>query len=126
MTIGMLRHKIQILQKREVMTGQSGTSVTYSIVTEPWADVKQVSGYVTFDTKQIDEKVTHKIKIRYRPFVTSENFIRFKKRLYRVRSVENEEERDRWLFLLCEMREILLDSFIVDTSSVDDSDAQVN
>jgi SPP1 family predicted phage head-tail adaptor len=116
MKIGQLRHFIAIQSRREVMTDTGGTSITFENVYQCYADVKPVSGYVSFDTKQIGEKVTHTLRIRHHPHVTTENWILWQQKRFRIRSVIDVGERHRWLDLLCEHVEVNMPEFETDTS----------
>jgi SPP1 family predicted phage head-tail adaptor len=120
MEIGKLRARIEIQSYTEIQSGGHNTYKKWTTVKNVWADIDPVKGLVTLDTKQIGEKVTHKITIRYQPFITTEHWIYFNSRRYRIRSVRNLQERNRFLELLCEEDSIAIDEFEVGVEKVGD------
>lgn len=102
--IGELRQRVEIQIYNEIQDDAAGTIRTWSTVITVFAKVEAVKGNVTFLSQQIDEKITHKIKIRWQPFgaVTSENWILMNSRRFRIRNVQNPDERPLFLVLLCE------------------------
>lgn len=102
--IGELRDRIQIQTYKEVPDGAAGTIRTWNTVITVFAKVEAVKGNVTFLSQQIDQKYTHKIKIRWQPHgaVTSENWVLMNSRRFRIRNVQNPDERPLFLILLCE------------------------
>lgn len=121
MDIGNLRSRVKIQTfEEEQQENTAKTLKTWTTIKTVWANVAPVKGYVTFDTKQIGEGgVTHKIIIRYQPFITTEHWILLESRRYRIRSVRDIEERKRYLELLCEVEFLATQSFEVDVNTVD-------
>ena len=68
---------------------------------EVWASVKTTSGKVIFDGVAADVRITHEIGIRYNPDVTSETWIILGGNQLDVALVDNLEERNEWMILLC-------------------------
>lgn len=102
MKIARLRHRIEIQTYTETQDDTISTIKTWNTIMTVWAEIQSVSGYVTYLTQQIDEKVTHKFIIRYQPYITSENWILMDSRRFRIRSVTNYLEKNRFLELACE------------------------
>ena len=102
MKIANLRHRIQLQTYKEVQDADNGTIKTWTTVSTVSAEIVAVKGYVTFQTQQIGEAVTHKIMIRYQTLVTTENWILMESRRFRIRNVVNLAEKNRFLVLLCE------------------------
>lgn len=104
---GHLRHRIALQTYAEAPTGSYDTSKTWTTIASFWGIVEPVKGLVYFDTKQIGEGVTHKITVRYNPAypISTEHWLLYDGRRYRVRSVVNTLERDRFLELLCEVEQ---------------------
>ena len=102
MRLGELRQRVEIQTLSE--TPDIGTSLTpvYTKVAIVWAKVEDVKGITKFSTFQIDPAITHRITIRYRSGVTTENWILYDGRRFRIRSVADRFERGRFLFLDCE------------------------
>lgn len=118
MEIGKLRHRVQIQSYSETQDATHRTYKTWTTVLTVWADIEPVKGLVTFDTKQIGEGVTHKITMRYQEYVTTERWIYFESRRFRIRAVRNLQERNRFLELLCEEDSLALDNFETDIDRV--------
>ena len=82
--------------------------------TEAWADegrvraeIKQVSihnvafGRETVQAKQVNVDTAYQFVIRYRPDFTSLKRFKFGSRVFNILNVNNIEERNRWLIILC-------------------------
>lgn len=103
MIVGKLRHRVTILRKNEIETFESFTSMTtYAEVATVWANIESTKGLVRFDTKQVGDEITHKITIRNYPLVTTENWLQFENRKFRIRFVMDSDERRQYLELLCQ------------------------
>ena len=70
--IGDLRHRIQLQRYTEKEDSGHGTIKTWETIATVYANIIPVNGLVTFDTQQIDKKITHKIIIRYYPYISAE------------------------------------------------------
>lgn len=103
MDVGSLRDRIQLQTYTEVQDpATSGTLKTWTTIATLWANLSAVTGYVTFQTQQISEKVTHKIILRYYSGMSSEYWVLFNNRRFRIRNVMNIDERNIAMQLLCE------------------------
>lgn len=102
MKIGKLRHRITLQTLSEVPNADYGIERTYTDVKALWALIDPLKGTVYFDTKQIEEGITHRIYIRNYPELTTEHWILHETRRFRIRSVRDIMERDRYIELLCE------------------------
>ncbi len=120
MEIGKLRQRVQIQTYSEIQDATFKTLKTFTTIATVFAEIKPVKGYVTFDTKQIDQTVTHKVTIRYQPYITSENWLYMNSRRFRIRSVRNIDERNRYLELLCEEDSLAFDNFEVNDEAAGD------
>lgn len=117
--IGRMRHRMQIQRYSEVQDNSHGTTKTWTTISTVFAEMVAVKGYTTFDTQQINEAVTHKITIRYQPYITSELWLLMNSRRFRIRNVRNLSERNRFLELLCEEVFHAFDNFTVDVDAVE-------
>lgn len=117
--IGRLRHRVQIQSYSEVQDSTHGTIKTWTTLYTVFAEIVPVKGYTTFDTQQINEAVTHKITIRWQPYITSELWLLKDSRRFRIRNIRNLLERNRFLEMLCEEVFYGLDEFVVDTDAVE-------
>jgi len=121
MKISRLRHRVELQRYNEVQDSGHGTIKTWTTFDTVFAMIESVKGYVTFQTQQIEEKITHKITIRYHDYVTSENWILMNSRRFRIRNVENLLEKNRFLVLLCEEVFHARDYFRVGVNAVGDA-----
>ena len=102
MTIGKMRHRVTIQTLVATPDADNAVEEVYSNVATVWADVSPVSGRTSIDSKSIGEEITHRVTMRYRSDVTSENWILYRARRFRIRKVTDFEERRRFLILDCE------------------------
>jgi SPP1 family predicted phage head-tail adaptor len=51
---------------------------------------------------QLQERVSHKITIRFRSGITAKMRIKFGTRMFNIRSVINIEERSRWIEIMAD------------------------
>jgi SPP1 family predicted phage head-tail adaptor len=115
-----LDHQIVIQNYTQTIINNSQTRRIFTPVYTLWAEVLDVKGRVQFDGRQLEEEVTHKITIRYHKFVTSENWILFDNRQFRIWSVENYREKKRWLILRCRESNVVENDFRSDISGAGD------
>ena len=118
--IGRLRHRMQIQTYSETQDYQSGTIKTWTSIATVFAEIIPSHGYATFNAAQVENLVTHKIIIRYQPYITSENWLLMNSRRFRIRSIKNLLERNRFLELYCEEVFFAIDEFEVDVNTVED------
>lgn len=122
MEIGNLRLRAQIQTYTE--TQQAGTASTNKIWTTiktVWCNVEPVKGLITFDTQQIGVGITHKVTIRYQAHIHSELWLLLGNKRFRIRNVQNLNQRNKYLVLLCEEVFTATQPFLVGSSSVGDS-----
>lgn len=117
--IGRLRHRVQIQSYSEVQDSAHGTIKTWTTLYTVFAEIIPVKGYTTFDTQQINEAVTHKITIRWQPYITSELWLLKDSRRFRIRNIRNLLETNRFLEMLCEEVFYGLDEFAVGADAVE-------
>jgi SPP1 family predicted phage head-tail adaptor len=104
MTIGQLRHRVQL--QAEVLTpdGYGGAAKTWDTVDTVAASVEPLSGREFFQAQQTQSSVSHKITIRHRADTTSSLRILFGTRVFDISSVLNPDERNRWMVLMATER----------------------
>ena len=103
MNIGKLWHRVEIQTFTENQNPQGyETTKEWLTLKTVWADVRPVSGLVTFDTRQVNEAITHKVYIRYTNLVSTENWLLLRGHRLRIRSVVDLDMRGQFLELLCE------------------------
>lgn len=102
-TVGDMRTCITLEDRSITAPSFDSTSFTqdYNIIRDVWCKVETMSEQRTFDGINIDDIATHEFTIRFRDDVTSETRIRYKNTLYRIKKIENLEERDEYLVIKC-------------------------
>lgn len=101
-SIGQLRHRITIQDLVSDPDASVSVDETYQDVATIWAKVQTLAGVERFDNRQNAFSPTHRFTIRYFPGLTSEQWISYDGRRFRIRSVQNFLERNRFLILECE------------------------
>ncbi len=119
MEIGQLRVRLTIQTFTETQDDTHRTRKVWADYKIVWAKIEPVKGLVMLDTKQVGVGVTHKVWIRYLPHITTEKWILFDSRRFRIRAVRNLDERNRFLELLCEEEMIALDNFEASVDAVE-------
>ena len=104
--VGGLRHRLVIQAESPQADAGGGQGA------DPWADptsvatvwgrIEPLSGGERLRAMQLEDKVTHRITIRYRTGLTAKMRIAFGERVFNIRAVVDLEERNRLLELLCE------------------------
>lgn len=94
LTIGSLRHRIEIQQLSEAATdGQGGYTAAWSTIHTVWAKVEASTGSERLFAQKIEANYDHKIFIRRLAGLDSKMRILFDGRIFQVKSVKREEER---------------------------------
>ncbi len=104
--IGDLTDEI-ILQNRNITPppfGSADFDESFTTIATVFAAINTVSGKTFFDGVNSDINITHEIYIMFDATVTAETWIEFKNRRIDILRVENLEERDEWLKLICTER----------------------
>lgn len=101
MNVGKMRHRITFVRQATEKDKLGGYEGEWVDVCTTWAQVSPISGKEYFSQVR-ESTVSHKIYCRYRPDITPQMRIRFGKRIFRILSVINWEERSEGLTLMCE------------------------
>jgi len=102
MRAGTLRNRVTIQEPVEGSADALGQKpVTWSDVVEVWAAVLPQSGREFYRAQQIRAELTHLLSIRYRSGINATLRIKLGTRYLYVVAVENVEERNHELLLLC-------------------------
>lgn len=96
-TIGDLRHRVQIESPTRTSDGGGGSTTFWSVVAEVWAAIWPRSSDEALELDRVAGKATHDIWIRYRSDMKPEMRITFGTRVFDVRGVIDVEDRGRWL-----------------------------
>lgn len=103
-TIGDMRHRLQLEAPLTSADGGGGVTRTWSLVAEVWAALKPLSGDEVSEADGVSGRVSHEVWIRYRTGVLPEMRFRLGTRVFEIRSVIDTGERHRFLRCLAEER----------------------
>ena len=96
-TIGDLRHRVQIESAARTSDGGGGATIIWTLVADVWAAIWPRASDEMLDLDRVAGKATHDIWIRYRGDVKPEMRIRFGGRVFDIRGCIDSEDRGRWL-----------------------------
>lgn len=102
MNIGLLKHNVAIQTYTEGELSAYKTNKTWTSIAIVKGKLETVNGLITMDTMQINQKITHKVYIRYYPNLTTEHWLLINLRRFRIRSIINKWELNKLLELFCE------------------------
>jgi SPP1 family predicted phage head-tail adaptor len=102
--IGELRERVAIADLVSTPTGTKDTSRSFTTLATVWASVETIDGVQALDGRNISEGPTHRFTVRWRDDVaiTRKQWLVWGARQFRIESVENPNERDRWLEIVAE------------------------
>lgn len=96
-TIGDLRHRVQIEAAARTSDGGGGATISWTLVADVWAAIWPRNSDEMFELDRVAGKATHDIWIRFRSDVKPDMRIRFGARVFDIRGVIDVEDRARWL-----------------------------
>lgn len=103
--IGSLDKKITLQLRAIVAEGEADYTHTFTNPITVWACIDTSTGKEFFDDiNQETKNITHTFYIRYRSDVTSDIWIDWLDRKFKIVSIENMDERNRFLKLYCSER----------------------
>jgi len=102
MYAGRLNRRVTIKSRTETSDSQGGYTTTWSTLASVWAEIVPISAREAFHRQGLQPGTTHRFKIRYRSDVDTTQQIYLGDRVFYIRGIQNLDERDRWLQLLCE------------------------
>lgn len=101
MRVGKLRHRINIYNFNEIKNEYGEAKLKETLVTTVWGMIDAIKG----DEKYINNKevsnITHNVEIRYLSNLDESYFVKFKDRVFDIKSVINPYEKNERLILLC-------------------------
>lgn len=101
MQAGRLRHRVTIQNAVEARNAYGEAIKTWSTVATVYASVEPIRGREMFDAEQVQSEVTHRVRLRYRPGLTSQMRLLFNGRMFEIQTVINVNERNREVQLMC-------------------------
>ena len=101
MRAGQLRHKVVIEQPTEAQAISGATTKTWSTFGTTRASINPLSGVEGMAAKERQATVTHEIKIRWLPGITTMMRVIYDSRFFYIKSTLDKDERRREMTLLC-------------------------
>lgn len=99
---GELRQIIQIVQPTLAQDSFGGWQIDAdNLYSEVWAKVEALNGRELYAAQQKISEVTHRITIRWMPGVKAKQNVWFDSREFQIEAVENPDEIQHLLYLLC-------------------------
>tara|TARA_R110002153_G_scaffold58290_3_gene159911 strand:+ start:2492 stop:2842 length:351 start_codon:yes stop_codon:yes gene_type:complete len=110
MAVGGMRHKLQLQSKYVTPDGGGSDELTsWSTFANVFGSIVAESGGERMFGEQLQEPITHKIRIRFRRDISFKNRIQYKftnegisvTRVFNIKRVINVENRDRYIEIMC-------------------------
>lgn len=98
---GQLTQRVMIQAANPSPDRVGGRAKSWSTVATVWARVEQLKGEELQYAMQISTRITHKITMRYRELFPDQRLVH-KSKIYNMRSILNDDSRDRKLLILAE------------------------
>lgn len=104
--LGDMIHRIEIYDRTiKAPTDATGNySLDFKKKITVWASIETVVGVVIFDSVNMDRTISHKMVIRYLPFITVEYWVWYDSKYYDIIKIEDWNEEKRFQVLLCNVR----------------------
>ncbi|CNF82875.1 TPA: phage head closure protein [Yersinia enterocolitica] len=100
---GELNKRAQFRTREDVPgNGHMGVDTVYHNTFDSWAKLAAIGDSVRIGSVQIDAAITHRIVIRYRTGVTTDDEVVINKMVYRVKGTTNLNEASRFLVITAE------------------------
>jgi SPP1 family predicted phage head-tail adaptor len=103
-TIGDMRHRLQLEAPLASADGGGGVTRTWSLVAEVWAALKPLAGDERIEADGVSGRVSHEVWIRYRAGILPEMRFKLGARVFEIRAAIDTGERHRFLRCLVEER----------------------
>lgn len=99
--VGSLRRHASLWEDRGDVRGEHNQPEPRWVkVCDLWCSIEPLAGREFFQSQQVTNTVTHRIRCRYRPGVKASQQIRWGGRTFHLTAVLNLEERGEWLELM--------------------------
>jgi SPP1 family predicted phage head-tail adaptor len=102
MRAGKMRRRVVLEQPVRTSDGGGGASIAWSPLATLWAAIQPLSGHERPRFESLEATLSHKITVRFRSGISPDMRFRLDTRIFNIRVVRNEDERNRWLICLCE------------------------
>lgn len=102
--IGELYHRLALEAATRIDDGAGGATETWALIAEVWGALRPASGSEAVEADGLKGRAAHEIWIRHRTGVLPEMRFRLGTRLFDIRAVIDQAERQRFLRCLVEER----------------------
>lgn len=97
-----LRHRLTLQQLVQTPDSAGGYTASWDDVAQLWAEILPINGRERLFAGKVQAETTHRISIRYRNDISTSHRLVFESRVFNIRAIMNEHERDDMLELLVE------------------------
>jgi len=101
MQAGLLRKRLTIQSRSTTQDSYGQPALTWTDVDTVWGEIVPVSGSESLTADAVQSSQVHMVTIRYYPGITTKMRIKYNERIFDIKSVLNENERNRTLTLSC-------------------------
>jgi len=101
-SIGRLRYLVKLQSPTRTTDTGGGQSISWSTVTDLYADIRPASGNEAFTQGQLQENTRHEVTVRYRSDMNTSYRLLYGSRIFNIRHIKNVNESDRFFVLTCE------------------------
>ena len=110
MSVGAMRHRVQLQSKTTVSDGGGSAAVTtWTTFAQVQSSIEGKSGAERLFGDQLQEPITHIIKMRYRSDLTFKNRIQYKytnngltqTRVFNIKRIINTNNRNKFMEVMC-------------------------
>ncbi len=102
MGLGSMRFKVTLQSATRTTDDGGGAAVAWSNDGTLWANITPISGKEDYRQSQVQDSITHRIKVRYKSSIETKDRLKFGSRFFNIKSVINVDERKKYMELLCE------------------------
>lgn len=95
-TIGKLHNRITFESASDAVSSYGDITKTWSTHASAWAYIRPVNSHDVYLAGAFNNKVTHKIVVRYDSTLTAAMRIKFGSRYFTITGIKNMEEEDRY------------------------------
>lgn len=82
--VGSLNRYVTVRKRRDIATDDNQTKSTYLVEKRRWANIKPVASSIYLLGAQTDNKITHRITLRFMPEIDSNYEVVHNETVYRV------------------------------------------
>lgn len=100
-----LRHRLTLYAEGQTVNAMGERLSGFTEGQTVWADVQPLSASEDYRAKRLGQNTSHKVVIRYRTGVATNDRLKFGTRWLVVQSVKDPDERREWLEIMAEDRE---------------------